>query len=77
MDTEFTDTAFEGSVVEPVPSRREMRRTFSRMALGLCLGLLVSQLVPTVLQSIIPDYDAQAHTPFWWVACARGCSPCR
>ena len=62
MDTEFTDTAFEGSVVEPVPSRREMRRTFSRMALGLCLGLLVSQLVPTVLlQSIIPDYDAQAH----------------
>ena len=45
----------------PVPSRREMRRTFSRMALGLCLGLLVSQLVPTVLQSIIPDYDAQAH----------------
>jgi Predicted metal-dependent membrane protease len=45
----------------PVPSRREMRRAFSRMALGLCLGLLVSQLVPTVLQSIIPDYDAQAH----------------
>ena len=45
----------------PVPSRREMRRTFSRMALGLCLGLLVSELVPTVLQSIIPDYDAQAH----------------
>ena len=45
----------------PVPSRREMRRTFSRMALGLCLGLLVSQLVPTVLQSVIPDYDAQAH----------------
>ena len=38
-----------------------MRRAFSRMALGLCLGLLVSQLVPTVLQSIIPDYDAQAH----------------
>ena len=61
MDTEFTDTAFEGSVVEPVPSRREMRRAFSRMALGLCLGLLVSELVPTVLQSIIPDYDAQAH----------------
>ena len=49
MDTEFTDTAFEGSVVEPVPSKREMRRTFSRMALGLCLGLLVSELVPTVL----------------------------
>ena len=45
----------------PVPSRREMRRAFSRMALGLCLGLLVSELVPTVLQSIIPDYDAQAH----------------
>ncbi len=45
----------------PVPSRREMRRAFSRMALGLCLGLLASELVPTVLQSVIPDYDAQAH----------------
>ena len=37
----------------PVPSRREMRRTFSRMALGLCLGLLVS--------AVHPAGDAAAH----------------
>ncbi len=34
----------------PAATKDEMRRAFSRMALGLCLGLLVSELVPTVLQ---------------------------
>ena len=48
-------------VIEPGPSQAQMRRSFSRMALGLCLGLLVSQLVPTILAYVIPDFDVQAH----------------
>ena len=46
---------------EPTPSKSDMRRVFSRMALGLCLGLLVSQLVSTVLTAVLPSFDAQAH----------------
>ena len=45
----------------PLPTRQEMRRTFSRLALGLCLGLLVSELAPTVL-AFVPGFDVQAHT---------------
>ncbi len=45
----------------PAPSKARMRRTFSLMALGLCLGLLVSQLVPNVLSAAIPGFDIQAH----------------
>ena len=51
----------EEPIQEPGPSGSEMRRTFSIMALGLCLGLLVSQLVPVVLAAVLPDFDAQAH----------------
>ena len=47
--------------LETTPSKREMGRVFSRMALGLCLGLLASQLVPALLQAILPDFDVQAH----------------
>ena len=43
------------------PAKGEMRRTFSRMGLGLCLGLLVSQLAPSVLTILFPAFDAQAH----------------
>ena len=43
------------------PSKREMGRVFSRMALGLCLGLLASELVPSLLQVILPDFDVQTH----------------
>ena len=43
------------------PSKKEMGRIFSRMALGLCLGLLASELVPILLQVILPDFDVQAH----------------
>ena len=42
-------------------TKRDMRRAFSRLGLGLCLGLLVSQLVPTVLSQLFPDFDVQAH----------------
>ena len=45
----------------PVPAKSEMRRVFSRMALGLCLGLLINQLVPSVL-SALPGFDVKAHT---------------
>ena len=47
--------------LETKPSKREMGRVFSRMALGLCLGLLASQLIPSLLQAILPDFDVQAH----------------
>ena len=50
-----------GPEAAPETGKARMRRVFSRMALGLCLGLLMSQLVPTVLVSIIPGFDAQAH----------------
>ena len=45
----------------PVPAKSEMRRVFSRMALGLCLGLLINQLVPSVLGAL-PGFDVKAHT---------------
>ena len=45
----------------PLPSKGEMRRTFSRMALGLCLGLLFCQLASSVL-SLIPGFDIRSHT---------------
>lgn len=48
-------------LADMTPSKGAMRRTFSRMGLGLCLGLLVSQLVPTVLAALFPGFDAQAH----------------
>ena len=50
-----------GAFAESGPSRIQMRRTFSRICLGLCLGFVASQLVPTVL-SFIPAFDIQAHT---------------
>ena len=43
------------------PAKAQMRRVFSPMALGLCLGLLVSELVPTVLAALLPSFDVQAH----------------
>ena len=59
---EYTvDVPVSESVPEPTPTKGEMRRTFSRMGLGLCLGLLVSQLVPSLLTVIFPTFDAQAH----------------
>ena len=62
---ENIEFAADTTVSEPVepqgPSRGEMRRVFSRIGLGLCLGLLVSQLVPSLLTVIFPTFDAQAH----------------
>ena len=58
---EKIEYAADGAEVTPVPSKRDMKRAFSRMALGLCLGLLVSQLVPGVLQAAVPGFDNQAH----------------
>ena len=59
---EFTADA---PVMEPAapqgPSRSEMRRVFSRIGLGLCLGLLASQLAPSLLTVLFPTFDAQAH----------------
>ena len=49
-------------VFAPEPPKSLMRRTFSRIAIGLCIGLLLSQLVPTVLAAALPDFDIKAHT---------------
>ncbi len=46
---------------ETRPPKAQMRRGFSLMGLGLCLGLLVSQLVPTVLAALLPSFDVQGH----------------
>ena len=74
---EFAADTIIAEPVEPQgPSRGEMRRVFSRIGLGLCLGLLVSQLVPSLLTVIFPTFDAQAHASSWAVS-ARGASPCR
>ena len=65
MEEKIEYTA-EPVVIEPAPapeiSKAEMRRTFSRLALGLCLGLLVSEIAPSVLTALIPAFDIQAHT---------------
>ena len=55
------DTSVNGDGPVRQSTRREMRRVFSCLGLGLCLGLLVSQLMPTVLGTVFPDFDAQAH----------------
>ena len=44
-------------------TRRQMRKAFSTIALALCLGLLVSQLlIPGLLVIIVPEMDIKAHT---------------
>lgn len=43
------------------PPRFPMARIFSRIALVLCLAMLVSQLIPVALM-YIPGYDVQAHS---------------
>ena len=58
---EYTPEIIVSEAEAAGPTRAQMRRTFSLMALGLCLGLLVSQLVPTVLAAALPDFDAQTH----------------
>ena len=49
-------------VFAPEPPKAAMRRVFSRIAIGLCIGLLLSQLVPTVLAAVLPDFNIKAHT---------------
>ncbi len=60
-DIEKNEFVEEIPAEAPVPSRKQMAKTFSVMALGLCLGLLVSQLVPTILAAVLPDFDVKAH----------------
>ena len=62
-ENETIEYTADAPIVESVPafSRQVMRRSYSRMALGLCLGLLFSQLLPTLLAAVFPDFDAQAH----------------
>lgn len=62
-ENETIEYTADAPIVESVPafSRQIMRRTYSRMALGLCLGLLFSQLLPTLLAAVFPGLDAQAH----------------
>jgi len=64
-ETEKVEYVFEipaeAPEIAPPPEKAEMRRTFSRMALGLCLGLAASQLVPTALSLLLPGFDVQAH----------------
>ena len=55
------DTPVDEPCAKSLPSKGQMSSTFSRIALGLCLGLLVSQLVPTVLAAVLPDFDIKAH----------------
>ena len=43
------------------PTRADMRRSFSRIGLGLCLGLLFSQVLPVIVAAILPNFDTQAH----------------
>lgn len=57
----ISNDAVNEAVLDAGPSKKEMRRVFSLMSLGLCLGLLVSQLVPTVLAAVLPSFDVQAH----------------
>ena len=49
------------AVSMPTPTKGEMRRAFSRMALVLCLGLLLSQLIPALL-AFLPGFDVKAHS---------------
>ena len=62
-ENETIEYTADAPIVESVPafSRQVMRRSYSRMALGLCLGLLFSQLLPTLLAAVFPRFDAQAH----------------
>ncbi len=62
-ENETIEYTADEPVESPVPafSRQVMRRSYSRMALGLCLGLLFSQLLPTLLAAVFPRFDAQAH----------------
>ena len=46
-----------------MPTKAQMRRAFSRMALGLCIGLLVSQFViSNVIAALLPAFDIQTHS---------------
>ena len=58
---EYTPEIIVSEAEAAGPTRAQMRRTFSLMALGLCLGGLISQLIPSVLVLIIPGFDIQAH----------------
>jgi len=55
------DEPTQAPVPAPAATRPRMRKTFSRLALGLCLGLLFSQLVPALIAAVFPGFDAQAH----------------
>ena len=49
-------------ILAATPSKRDMGRSYSRLALGLCLGLVFSQLLPVLIDAVFPGFDAQAHS---------------
>ena len=62
-ETERIQYEEEQTCIEPMaaPTKAQMRRTFSRLALGLCLGLLFAQLAPNMVTAIAPGFNTNAH----------------
>ena len=68
---DIVNAPVDASEPAPTATKGEMRCTFSRIALGLCLSLLASQLIPVAL-GLIPNFDLKAHS-FLVGALCTGC----
>ena len=71
MDEVIKYTILPEVEAAPGPTPHEMRGAFSRMALVLGLGLLMSQLAPSFL-ILLPGFDVKAHS-FLAGALGMGC----